>query len=129
MDNAESNTMKRLLDKIASLSESKLARSSDVLSMIWSGTTGPLDLPTQEPESDLPANSAQAANLHRVELALLKSISTGAFIDVQFYAYNAISDDLPLDPKPLFASNIAIEDWGSAIATRKFEEFFRFASS
>ena len=119
MDNAESDTMKQLLDKIASLTESQLARSSDVLSMIWSGTTGPLDLPTQEPEAALSANSAQVANLHRVELALLKSISTGAFIDVQFYAYNAISDDLPLDPKPLFTSSIVIEEWGSAIATRK----------
>ena len=129
MDNTESNTMKQLLDKIASLSESQLARSSDVLSMIWSGTTGPLDLPTQEPESALSANSARVANLHRVELALLKSISTGAFIDVQFYAYNAISDDLPLGPKPLFTSSIAIEEWGSAIATRKFEGFFQFVSS
>ena len=129
MDNAESDTMKQLLDKIASLSESQLARSSDVLSMIWSGTTGPLDLPTQEPESSLSPNSAQVANLNRMELALLKSISTGAFIDVQFYAYNAISDDLPLDPKPLFTSSIAIEEWGSAIATRKFEGFFWFVSS
>ena len=129
MDNAESNTMKQLLGKIASLSESQLARSSGVLSMIWSGTTGPLDLPTQEPESGLSVNSAEVANLHRVELALLKSISTGASIDVQFYVYNAISDDLPLGPKPLFASSIAIEGWGSAIATRKFEGFFPFVSS
>jgi hypothetical protein len=58
-------------------------------------------------------------NWHRVQLALLKSITTGIFIDVQFYACNKVVDDLPVDTKPLFISSIVIEQWGPAITTRK----------
>jgi len=63
---------------------------------------------------------------HRMKIDLLESIPTGAFIDVQFYAYNAISEDLPCDPRPLFASGVFIEEWASAITTRKWEGFSRF---
>lgn len=121
MSNAESSTMRRLLDKVASLSQPQLVRATDALSMIWSGAAMPLHSPAQESNSNLATNSAQVANLHRAEFALLKSISTGTFIDVQLYAYNAISDDLPLDPKPLFTSSIVIGELGSAIATRKLK--------
>ena len=126
MGDTESSTMRQLLDKIASLSQSQLARAMDALSMIWTGTAGPLDPPAQKHELNLSANPTLVASLHRVELALLKSISTGTFIDVQFCAYNAISNNLPLDRKPLFTSSIVVEEWGSAIATRKFEALFRF---
>ena len=61
-------------------------------------------------------------NLPRVKLALLKSILTGTFIDVQFYAYNAIGNNMPLNPRPLFTSSIVIEEWGPAITTRKQED-------
>ena len=56
-----------------------------------------------------------------MKLALLKSIPTGTFIDVQFYAYNAISGDLPLDLKPVFTSSIVIEEWAAAITTRELK--------
>ena len=117
--NSESDTMKQLQDKIASLSQSEFARSKDVLAMIWSGVMGPLDSPAPKPVSTFPTNIPVLPNWHRIELALLKSIHTGIFIDVQFYAYNGIDHDMPLDPKPLFTSSIVIEEWGSAIATRK----------
>ena len=125
--NTESRTTKQLLDKITSLSQQHLARAANALSMIWNGAIEPLDLPALEPKPGFSADFTTVADVNRVELALLKSISTGTFIDVQFYAYSAICNDLPLDLKPLFASSIAIEEWGSAIATRKFEGFFRFA--
>ena len=114
----ESKTMKQLLDKIASLSQPQLARAADALSMIWNGTTGPLNPLGPRPKPRLLARPTLSAKLRRVELALLKSISTGTFIDVQFYAYNAIGNDSPSDPKPLYTSSIVIEEWGSAIATR-----------
>lgn len=82
---------------------------------------GALDSPASKPKSNLSANLTPVADLDRLELALLKSISSGAFIDVQLYAYNAIGDDLPLDAKPLFTSSIVIEEWGPAIATRKLK--------
>lgn len=81
--------------------------------------------PVQGSGPNLSADYPPAANPRRVELALLKSISTGIFIDLQFYAYNAISNDRPLDPKPLFTSSTVIEEWGSAIVTREFEGFFQ----
>ena len=121
----ESNTMSQLLDKIASMSQQQLVRATDALSMILSDATRPLDSLASEQNINLSATSTLVAR--RVELALLKSISTGTFIDVQFYAYNAISDGSPLEPKPLFTSSIVIEEWGPAIATRKFEGFFQFA--
>ena len=111
------------MDKIASLSQPQLARARDALSMIWDGATGLLDPPALKSVHNLSANFTPAMSSERVELALLKSISMGTFIDVQFYAYNAISNGFPLDPKPLFTSSIVIEEWGSAIATRKSEAF------
>ncbi|KAF9642810.1 hypothetical protein BDM02DRAFT_3273313 [Thelephora ganbajun] len=114
----ESIAGKQLLHKIATLSQSQLARATDTLAMIWSGVAGPLDLPAPELESTPSVKSILPPNWHRVELALLKSILTGTFIDVQFYAYNAINNNLPLDPKPLFTSSIVIEEWGPAITTQ-----------
>ena len=106
----ESKTMKQLLDKIASLSQPQLARAADA--MIWNGTTGPLNPLGPKPKPRLLARPTLSAKLRRVELAPLKSISTGTFIDVQFHAYNAISNDSPVDPKPLYTSSIVIEERG-----------------
>ena len=117
--NDEGKTTKQLLDKIASLSQPQLARATDALSMIWNGTTGSLDLHAPGPNFKHLVEPTLPMKSRRVELALLKSISTGAFIDVQFHAYNGINNDSPFDLKPLFTSSIVIEEWGSAIATRK----------
>lgn len=125
--NAKSETRKQLLAKITSLSQPQLARGTDALTMIWSGATGPLDLPALRYKSSSFAEFFPAASSRRVELALLKSISTGIFIDIQFHAYNAISNDLPLYPKPLFTSSILIGEWAPAIATRKVEGIFQSA--
>ena len=127
---SESDTRTQLRNKIAALSQSQLARATDALSMIWDGVTGSLDLPAPGPKSASPADSAQSSkwqrtifllslNRQRVKLALLKSIPTGTFIDVQFHAYNAISNGLPLDLKPVFTSSIVIEEWAPAITTRE----------
>ena len=135
MESIESETRKQLRDKIASLTQSQLGRAADALSMIWDSMTGPLDPPapdlkyaaaklTQYPESQrliFPLSSSWP----RAKLALLKSISTGIFIDVQLYAYNAICNGLPLDQKPLFISSILIKEWATAITTRKL----KFSSS
>jgi hypothetical protein len=121
------DTMKQLLDKIASLSQSQLGRAADALSMIWNGLTGPLDLPVSEPKSASSVEFTLFPNWHRVKLALLKSISTGTFIDVHFYAYNSLRNNSPLDPKPLFVSSIVIEEWGPAITTRGLELSSQFA--
>lgn len=114
------DTTKRLLDKITTLSQSQLGRVAGTLSMIWKGMAAELDLPVQESTPALPVDLFHLPNWHRVKLAILKSISTGTFIDVRFNAYNAIGGDLPLDPKPLFTSSIVIEEWGPAISTREF---------
>jgi hypothetical protein len=119
----ECDTMTQLLDKIASLSQSQLGRATDALSMIWNGLAGPLPSPVLKPKSAPAVECSLLPNWHRVKLALFKSISTGAFIDVQFYAYNAIGDNSPLDPKPLFVSSIVIEEWAPAITTRKLADF------
>ena len=87
--------------------------------MIWNGVVGPSDLLAPEPKPTFSTKLTLFSNWHRVKLALLKSISTGTFIDVQFYAYNAIDSNLPVDPKPLFTSSIVIEKWGAAITTRE----------
>jgi len=115
----ESVTRKQLQDKIATLSQSQLARATDALAMIWNGVKEPLELPTTELGFTFLMLSIIFPNWHRVKLALLKSIPTGTFIDVQFYAFNAISNDLPLGPRPLFTSSIVIEEWAPAITTRK----------
>ena len=125
--NANYKTRRQLLDKIASLSQPQLERAADALAMIWSGATEPLNLCPPKFKSNFSANLVQVANLPRVELALLKSISTGTFIDLQFHAYSAVINDLPLDPKPLFASSIVIEEWRPSIEKGKFEGFFQSA--
>ena len=125
----ESGTRRQLRDKIAALSQSQLARATDVLAMIWSGVAEPLDPPTPglgltkptvHPKLDRTL-FPKSSNWERLRLALLKSISTGVFIDVQFYAYNAIGNDTPFDPRSLFTSSIVIQEWAPAIATRKLK--------
>ena len=110
---------KQLREKVATLTQPRLTRAMDALLMIWNGAKGPLAPPTTEPKFTFSATPTLFPNKHRVKLALLKSISTGIFIDVQFYAYNAISDGLPSYPRPLFTSSIVIEEWGAEIATRE----------
>jgi len=119
---------KQLREKIASLPQSQLPRATDALAMIWNGVMGPLDLPTPGPKPPSLVKLAFLLNWHwdRVTLALLKSIPTGTFIDVQFFAYNAICNDLPVDPRPLYTSSIVIERWGAAITTRKWESLSKF---
>ena len=122
----ESLTRKCLRDKIAALSQLQLSRAADILAMIWNGVMGSLDPPMQESKLAFFVEPALFnPNWHRVTLALLKSISTGTFIDVQFFAYNAIDNNLPVDPRPLYTSSIAIERWGAAITTRKLESSSR----
>ena len=134
---SESDTRTQLRNKIAALSQSQLARATDALSMIWDGVTGSLDLPAPGPKSTS-ADSAQpskwqrtifflSSNRQRVKLALLKSIPTGTFVDVQFYAYNGIRDGLPLDLKPVFTSSVMIEEWAPAITTRELGDPSQFA--
>ena len=118
---AKSITRKQLQEKIVTLTQQQMARATDALVMILDGAKGPLELPPTEPKFAFYVTPPFFPNWHRVKLALLKSIYMGAFIDVQFYAYNAIANDLPLDPRPLFASGIMIEEWGPAIMTRKWE--------
>jgi len=118
---SETPIRKQLREKIAALSQSQLPRAADALAMIWNGVMGPLDLPVSEPKLPSIVKLTFLLSWHRVKLALLKSIPTGTFIDVQFFAYNAIDNDLPVDPKPLYTSSIVIERWGAAITTRKLE--------
>ena len=125
---AESDTMIRLLDKITSLSQSDMGRGTGALCLIWSGLSGRLDLPVLGLKSATSVKDTLLPNWHRVKLALLKSISTGTFLDAQFYAYNAIENNIPLDPKPLFVSSIVIEEWAPGITTRRLEESLQFAS-
>ena len=123
---AESPVREQLREKITALSQSQLPRAADILAMIWNGVMGPLDLPTPEPKPPFFVKPTRFVNWHRVKLALLKSIPTGTFIDVQFFAYNAIDNDLPVDPRPLYTSAIVIERWGAAIMTRKLEPSSKF---
>lgn len=115
---SESATRRQLRDKIASLSQPELGRAADALVMIWDGVVGPLDLP-QLPKSTFSPKFTPSPNWHRVQLALLKSIPTGTFVDVQFYAYNAVHDGVPHDLRPLFTSSIVVEEWAPAITTRE----------
>ena len=123
---SESAIRKQLLEKITTLTQSQLPRVADVLVMIWDGVVGPLDPPASEPESTPFAKATISLNRHVVKLALLKSILTGTFIDVQFLAYKALGNGLPVDPRPLYASSIVIERWGAAIATRESESSSEF---
>ena len=43
------------------------------------------------------------------------------FADVRFYAYSAIHEDSPADPKPLFTSSIVIGKWEHPIVARKLK--------
>jgi len=113
----ESVTRKQLREQIAALSQPRASRAVDVLAMIWNAMKGPLEPPIMG--SGFASLATPTTPLHRVKLALLKSIHTGTFIDVQFYAYNKISNNLPSEPKLLFTSSIVIEEWGPAIASRK----------
>ena len=109
---AESITRKQLREKIAALPPPQLARAMDVLGAVWNGVKGPLGPPRAEPKFTFSVTPFPFPNWHRVKLALLKSIHTGTFIDIQFYAYNAVRNNVPLDPRPLFTSSIVIEEWG-----------------
>ena len=115
----EGATRERLRKKIASLSLPQVRRAADALAMIWSCMAGPLESPAVQPKTAFLTTVTHLPNWHRVKLAFLKSITTGVFIDVQFYAFNKIDDGLPRDPKPLYMSSIVIEEWGPAIATRE----------
>ena len=115
----ESATRKELRKKIAGLSRSQFTRVADTLVMIWNGMVGPLDVPALEPKPSSFPKPTSSLNWDRVKLALLKSISAGAFIDVQFFVHNAISNGLPVDPRPLYTSSIVIQEWGAAITIRE----------
>ena len=116
---AEGFTRKRLRDKIASLSQSQVRRATDALAMIWNYTKEPPKPPTTPPKSAVHVTPTKLPNWLRVQLALLKSITTGIFIDLQFYAYSKVFNSLPLDPKPLYASRIVIQNLVPAISKRK----------
>lgn len=130
-EGTESLTRRELREKIAGLSQSQLARATDALSMIWDGVVGMLDLPRPESNKLTPSTNLTqpliwnwviyplSSNLNRTKLALLKSIPTGTFADVQFYAYNSIHGNLPVDLKPLFISSIIIEEWQPVIMKRQ----------
>ena len=117
----ESATRKELQEKISALPQPRLARATDALTMIWNGIMGPLDVPTLEPKLPTLFGLLPFLNWSRVKLAFLRSISTGVFIDVQFFAYNAISDGRPVDLRPLYTSTIAIQGWAAEITTRRSE--------
>jgi hypothetical protein len=134
-EGSESDTRRQLREKITALPQPRLARATDALAMIWDSVTGLLDLPA--PESSKPVttsvNSTRpliwhwviyplSSNWNRVQLALLKSIPTGTFVDVRFYAYSAIRrGGLPVDPKPLFTSSVVMGEWEPAIIARKLK--------
>ena len=117
----ESTTRKELREKTAALSSSQLTHATDTLAMISNGAVGLLDVPALEPKPSPFPKPLPFLNWHRVKLALLRSIPTGTFIDVQFFAYNAIGNGLPADPRPLYTSSIVIQEWAAAITTRKSE--------
>ena len=121
-----STTRKELQEKISTLPQLRLARASDALAMIWNGIMGPLDVPTLEPKLSTLPGPLPFLNWYRVKLALLRSISTGIFIDVQFLAYNAISNGLPVGLKPLYTSTIAIQRWSAEITTRKSRSLYKY---
>lgn len=120
---AESATKKQLWEKITTLSHSQ---STHVLAALTASRKGPMRPPVAEPKLTSSTTPPFFPNWHRVKRALLKSIYTGAFIDVQFYAYNAIYNNLPLYPRALFTSSIVIGDWGPRIMTRKQEGASQF---
>jgi len=122
----ETPIKKQLREAISALSQSRLPGAIDALSMIWNGVMELRDGRMPEPKPPFFVKPTFSLNWYRLKLALLKSISTGTFIDMQFFAYNAIYNDLPVDPRPLYTSSIVIERWGAAVATRKSESLSRF---
>ena len=122
----EGATRERLRNKIASLSQPEMRCATDALVMIWNWMKEPLRPPMIEPKFTVSGALAHLPNWHRMRLALLKSITTGTLIDVQFYAYNKLLDDLPVNQKPLFVSSIVIEQWLPAIMTRKSDRSLHF---
>ena len=123
---SETPIKKQLRETITALSQSQLPHAIDALAMIWNGVMDLRDGRMPEPKPPFLAKPTLSLNWHRVKLALLKSIPTGIFIDMQFFAYNGIYNDLPVDPRPLYTSTVVIERWGAAIATRKLECLSRF---
>ena len=117
----EGTIRKQLREKVAALTQSRLPRAADVLAMILNGAMRPLDLPAPAPEPKSTPFANSSLFRHRVKLALLKSIPTGTFIDIQFFAYNALSNDLLVDPRPLYTSSVVLERLGATITTRKPE--------
>ena len=122
---SESPTRKRLREKIASLSQPQLFRAADALTIIWHEVMRLLDLPMPEPKPPSIVKPTFFFNWHRVKLAL-KSIPTETFIDLRFFAYNAVCNGLPVDPRFLYTSSIAIERWGVVVATRELEFLSKF---
>ena len=57
-------------------------------------------VPPTEPKLTFSTTASILPSWHRVKLPLLKSIPTSCFIDIQPYAYHAIANNLPLDPRP-----------------------------
>lgn len=119
-------TRKQLWERIAALPQPHLKCAIDALTMIWNSVKWPLELPKTDPKFTFSMTPTFFRNWHQVKLALLKSISTGTFIDTQFYAFNAIDNDLLLDLRPLFTSSIVIEEWGAAIVMREWEGSSKF---
>jgi hypothetical protein len=125
----EETTRKQLRDKIASLSQPQVKRAADALILIWNcaaGPPAPFAIPTTQSGFSFSITADRFPNWDKMKLAFLKAITTGVFIDVQFYAYNKICDNSPVDPKPLYASSIVIEEWAPAITTRESEGSFEF---
>jgi hypothetical protein len=121
-------TRKLLRERIASLSQPEVTRATDALKMIWSYANGSLKPLAAEIKPNPPVVLNFPPNWHRVKLAFLKSITTGVFLDAQFYAFNKIYNNTPFDPKPLFISSIVIEEWAPAITTREWKNFLVLVS-
>ena len=128
--NSESSTRRQLQHKITSLSQLQLARTTDLLATIWSGVVSPVNSSAPKYKLAFFTNFTRIPNWNRVTLALLKSISTGVFLDVQFRAFNTIHNNLLLDLRPLFASSVVIEGWTPSVRsiTRKLRESSQFAA-
>src|ERR1700743_1276096 len=117
---SEGATRNQLREKIASLTQPQVRRAADALSMILTCVDGPLKPPPIPFAHTFPVFSF-FSKWYKMNLAFLKSIPTGVFIDAQFYAFSKVSNGLPSDPKPLFISSIVIEEWGSAMTTREWK--------
>lgn len=114
-------TRKQLRDKITSLTLPQTRHATGALEMIWNHLQKPLDPPVPEPDPVPSPESDPFPDWSLLKRALLKSISTGIFTDIQIHAYSKISNGIPRDPRPLFISSILIEGWWTTLATRGFE--------